>query len=243
MSSGGLRIRETEAWERMDDPDCGLQALRTTYAQFRVVNRLVAGWRRVYLDRIRPLMSPAAPTTVLDVGFGGGDVARCLARWARRDGLPIKITGIDPDPRAVEFVSSLRADPDVTFRQATSAQLVGERAHFDAVVSNHVLHHLDGAELAELLADSRQLARRLVVHNDIARSRVAYTAYDVVSRPFGRRSFVRDDGMLSIRRSYRRGELSAAAGPEWQVVPQRLARLLLLWQDCRAGPGHGSGPT
>jgi hypothetical protein len=95
-------------------------------------------------------------------------------------------------------------------------------------MSNHLLHHLDAGELAALLADSLALSRGLVLHNDLARGRAGYGLYAVATLPFARRSFVHQDGLLSIRRSYRRSELQAAAGPDWLVTPMFPQRLLLI---------------
>ena len=223
-----LSDRDPDLRELMDDPDCDLSQLRRTYEQFRVVNRALARWRWVYVRLIRPLLQPDRTVTLLDIGCGGGDVAHALARWAAHDNLRLSITAVDPDERAYAFATAQRVTSGVRFRRASSADLVAEGATYDIVVSNHLLHHLDQATLAGLLADSQRLARRLVVHNDIARSRLAYLAYALVSRPFGRRSFVHVDGLLSIRRSYRRDELAAAAGAPWQVQTAFPARLLLV---------------
>jgi len=223
-----LARRDTAVRELMDDPDCDPAALQRTYEQFQVLNRLLARWRLIYRRWIRPLLLPDRLTTLLDVGCGGGDVASSLARWAARDRLAMSITAIDPDERAYAFATRRPQMSGVTFRRAASKDLVAEAASYDIVISNHLLHHLDQAGLVGLLADSERLATRLVVHNDLARSRPAYLAYAAVSRPFGRRSFVHVDGLLSIRRSYRRAELAAVAGRSWRVAPAFPARLLLM---------------
>lgn len=221
-SSHGLERRDVAAVELMDDPACDAEGLRRTYRAFVVVNSLVAGWRTVYVRRLRPLLSREATTTLLDVGSGGGDVARALARWAARDGLLLEIAAIDPDPRAIEYAESLPPVAGVTFRRELSSDLVREGAAFDIVVSNHLLHHLDHKELSGLLHDSAVLARRLVVHNDIARGRLAYVGYWIGTLPLHRlgrphAAFVRDDGLLSIRRSYRPAELAAVLPDDWRV--------------------------
>lgn len=235
-----LADRELEAEEIMDDPACDAEGLRRTYRQFVVVNRLVSGWRGVYVRRIRPLLSSARTTTLLDIGSGGGDVPRALAGWAARDGLRLEITAIDPDDRATAYARSLPPVPHVTFRQCFSSDLVREGARFDVVTSNHVLHHLDPDALAGLLADSTSLARRLVVHDDIARSPLAALGYWVGTLPLHRRgrpdaSFVRDDGLLSIRRSYTPDELAAVLPAGWtvQTAPFRV----LAVHDVLAHPG------
>jgi 2-polyprenyl-3-methyl-5-hydroxy-6-metoxy-1,4-benzoquinol methylase len=223
-----LDVRDREARERMDDPACDEAALRRTYAAFRVVNAVVAGWRTTYATLLRPLLRDGSATTLLDVGSGGGDLARALAGWAARDGHGLQVTGIDPDPRAHAWAASRPARPGVTFRRATTADLVAEGARFDLVVSNHVLHHLDDRELAVVLDDTRRLAARRVVHSDIRRSRTAYLLFSVGTLPFFPGSFIRADGLVSIRRSYTVDELGATAPPGWEARPQAPWRTLLV---------------
>ncbi|MFW7414871.1 class I SAM-dependent methyltransferase [Demequina sp. SO4-18] len=210
----------------MDAPDCDPHRLERTYRQFTTVNRLVSGWRRLYRERIRPRLSPDVPTTMLDIGFGGGDIPRSLARWAARDGLALALTAIDPDERAILHVRGLPAS-DVRFEQATSADLVARGDRFDIVISNHLLHHLDERELDSLLADSLALSRHLVIHNDLSRRHLGYRLYAAATAPLARGSFVHQDGLLSIRRSYRPAELRAQVPPGWQVAPAFPQRLLL----------------
>ena len=234
-----LAARDTAVVELMDDPACDLRLLERTYAQFAVVNRLVSGWRRLYVRTLRPLLArpgrtgPAARPTLLDVGFGAGDIPLRLAAWARRDGLDLAVTAVDPDPRALAYVRR-QGTGTVEFRRASSADLVAEGRRFDVVVSNHVLHHLDAGALQDLLADSEQLAAGLALHNDLSRSALAYGAYGVATAPLARTSFLRTDGMLSIRRSHRPAEL-AGVRPGWTAEPLGPFRLVL-----RHEPGERS---
>lgn len=235
--SPDLRHRDTEVAELMDDLACDEAALRRTYGYFRTVNRLLSGWRATYRDRLRPLLAPDRTTTLLDVGSGGGDLPRALHRWAAADGLRLRVDAVDPDPRASAFVADQPPTPGVRFRQADSAALVAAGERYDVVTSNHLLHHLDGAALRGLLADCERLARRLVLHSDLRRSRVAYRAWAAVAWPTARDSFLFTDGLLSIRRSYRPAELAAVVPAGWQVERQRPFRLLLSRDTPAAGRG------
>lgn len=228
MSS--LRVRETRRQERMDDPGCDQVMLERTYQQFDTVNRVVSGWRRLYVSALRPVLATRPRPTLLDVGCGGGDIPRRLAAWAARDGLRLEVTAVDPDPRAIAFAR--RHPGPVDYQQVSSTELADAGRRFDVVVSNHLLHHLDPASLASLLDDSERLARRLALHNDLRRSRAAHTAYGVVTRPFARSSFLHEDGLLSIRRSYRPAEL-AGVRPGWTVQRHGVSRLMLCWEPAR----------
>ncbi len=224
-----LARRAPQARERMDAPDCDPATLRRTYRQFRVINAVVAGWRAVYLRELRPLLSADRPSTLLDIGSGGGDLPLNLARWAARDGLKLHITAVDPDARAIQYARSLPQRPDVKFVQATSDDVLARGQIFDFVTSNHLLHHLSADELGALLRDCEVLGRVKVVHGDIERSPVAYAAFGLGTWPFFRGSFIREDGLTSIRRSYTAAELGAAVPPNWTVKRQFPYRNLLIY--------------
>lgn len=222
-----LAHRDLSAIEEMDKPDCDPSTLQRTYAQFGLVNRTVAGWYRTWAQYIRPVLSTSRSNTLLDIGSGGGDVPRAFARWAARDGFALEITGIDPDERAQAFASSQPTTPGLTFRQAFSSELVEEGAQFDVVTSNHVLHHLSTEELLGLLSDSERLSTRLALHSDIERTRIGFALFSVATLPL-RNSYIREDGLTSIRRSYVAKELRAVVPGNWRVERQVPFRNLLV---------------
>ncbi|MDJ0348107.1 class I SAM-dependent methyltransferase [Cryobacterium sp. PH29-G1] len=229
MALPSLRVRAHDAVEIMDSPLCDPAMLTRTYRDFRVVNAVVSGWSGIYRTRIRPALSTTTESTLLDVGSGGGDVSRAIAGWARRDGLRLRVTGIDPDARAHAFATSQPTIAGLSFRRALSSDLVAEGARFDFVISNHVLHHLSAAERHGLLEDSEELVRGRVLHADLERSTYAYLGFAVATWPFFRHSYIRPDGLTSIRRSYTAHELWAAVPAGWVVSRGWPSRLVLSW--------------
>ena len=224
-----LKYRDRDATERMDDPDCDLEMLYRTYVQFKVVNRIVAGWHHTYRRYVRPLLHQDKSNTLLDIGAGAADVTRAIAHWARRDGLALHITAADPDIRAYSWAMHHIHGHGMQYVQALSSELVAKGETYDVVVSNHLLHHLNDEALHGLLDDSRQLATRRAIHSDIRRSRVAYTLFAMGTWPFFPGSFICQDGLTSIRRSYTADELRAVATQDWRVIPQQPWRNLLIY--------------
>jgi 2-polyprenyl-3-methyl-5-hydroxy-6-metoxy-1,4-benzoquinol methylase len=233
MALPSLRVRAHRAVEIMDSPLCDPAMLTRTYQDFRVVNAVVSGWWKIYRRSIRPALSTTTEMTLLDVGSGGGDVSRALARWAVRDGLRLKVTGIDPDARAHVFATSQPKIVGLSFQRALSSDLVADGERFDFVVSNHVLHHLSVDELKGLLLDSEALARRRVLHADLERSNFAYLGFAAATSPFFRHSYIRPDGLTSIQRSYTAEELRAVVPAEWTVSRGLPSRLELRWEAPR----------
>ena len=230
----GLAHRDTALTELMDDPHCDPRALAATYRRFDLVNRLVSAWGHVYRTRVRPeLRALGRPARVLDLGCGGGDVVARLASLAARDGLEVEWVGADPDARALEAARE-RERPGVRFVALGSHDLLAAGERFDIVLSNHVLHHLDADALPRFAEDSLTLSRGTVLHADIARGHLAYALYAVGITPLSAGTFLRVDGLRSIRRSYRAPELAAALGAPWRVETPGPFRVLAMAKG-RAG--------
>src|SRR5690606_23700805 len=219
----------------MDDPHCDPVLLRNTYGQFARVNALVTGWRRTFDQLIAPRLRSG--DTILDVGCGAGDLARLLAIWSREAGVRVRVTAIDPDPRAIRYATSSQAAsvfatsesaPSVDFRQATAERLAAEGERFDVVVSNHLLHHLLDAELLQFLETTASLSKSVVVHSDMRRHPVAYGAFSL-TKPLFPRSFIVEDGLTSIRRAFTPDELRQLVPHGWEVLtPFPFRNLLVL---------------
>lgn len=222
-----LSQRDTDSRELMDNPDCDLDELENTYRQFGPVNSLISKWHRIYKHEIRPHLNSNVPATLLDIGFGGGDIPIKLARWAFEDGVKLQVTAIDPDPRAINFVEELERPHNVEFIQGNIFDLDPAKHQHDFVISNHLLHHLGKQEFPEMLLQAKQMSTQSVIFNDIHRSDWAYLFFNILSRPVFRSSFITHDGLTSIKRSYTKTELVNKVPDNWIVETLFPFRLLL----------------
>jgi 2-polyprenyl-3-methyl-5-hydroxy-6-metoxy-1,4-benzoquinol methylase len=223
-----LGQRASDLRERMDEPDCDPLLLRNTYAQFALVNRVVTGWERLFRRYLAPRLVPGS--SVLDVGCGGGDLARRLAAWSERRGVPLLVTAIDPDPRALAFAreqASAGSGTAIEYLRGDAEQLAATGRRFDCVISNHLLHHLPAEELPRFLEVSGELSRSLVLHNDLRRHGAAWLAFSL-TRPLFRRSYIVEDGLRSIRRAFTPAELRALVPDGWRVTSAAPFRTLAI---------------
>lgn len=223
-----LSQRDTTAREQMENPDCDLEELENTYRQFEHVNILIGRWRYLYQKYLRPYLHVRERRSLLDIGYGGGDIPRRLKRWAERDGVHLDITAIDPDPRAYRYVQQQTASSVIDYRVATLSDLDPEKTSFDFIISNHLLHHLKREELTTILHQSRRLCRHTILFNDLLRSDSAYALFNILSRPVFRSSMITEDGLTSIKRSYTAGELQEIVPTDWEVRSLFPFRLLLI---------------
>lgn len=225
-----LSERKPGLVENMDRPDCDLTRLRNTYAQFHRINALLSKWKNIYRRHVRPVLRSDGINSILDIGFGGGDIPLQISRWIREDGLNAEITAIDTDRRSYDFVSGLNAPENIQFLHCSSSDMLKKGAKFDVVLSNHLLHHLEGEELLPLLRECEQLSTQKVIFNDIERSDLGYAAFSVFSRLLFRNSFITEDGLISIRKSYTATELRESVPSDWKVHRSFPYRLILTYE-------------
>lgn len=222
-----LKYRAGDLVEIMDDPEADLEFLHNTYRGFERLNPLLSNWKKNFKRHILPYVQERGRATILDVGTGGGDIPRYLKRLAHQYNVDVQITGIDPDPRAIEFAQSQTQDNVITYRNLALADIVRAGESYDFVISNHVLHHLTEDELNKMLAAASNVAHHQVLFEDIERSGLAYRLFAVFSLTFNRRSFLRTDGLTSIRKSFTREELQRLLGETWTVDSLFLFRVLV----------------
>ena len=231
--------------ELMDDPalDEGLhrQALRG----LERVNR-ISGIARLIWRSVRPLCAeiPDRPVRVLDVGCGGGDISVGVWRQAQRAGRPIQVGGCDISPKALRM-STERAERAGAGADARyfSVDILNDDLpdDWDVMYCSLFLHHFDEQQGIRLLANMGRSARRMVLVNDLVRSRLGYTlcwcGVRLLTRPI-----VHVDGPLSVRAGFRPEEvlaMSATAGmPGAKITRHWPQRLLLTWRRPLSGDGR-----
>ncbi|MDJ0903220.1 MAG: methyltransferase domain-containing protein [Xenococcus sp. MO_188.B8] len=227
-----LNKRAAQLEEIMDAPDCNKIFLHNTYVNFKTVNQLFSRWESLYQLYIKPLLKKENRTfTLLDVGCGGGDIPIALAQWVKKDDLSLEITAIDTDGRAIDFAKKLHSPQNISFKHASTQDLITQNKSFDIVISNNLIHHLSNSELREILPEAEQLAKKLVIFNDMERSDLAYFVFNVLGMIIKKvfpDSFIWVDGRRSIQRSYTQSELIEIAPANWQVKPLFPFRLLLI---------------
>jgi ubiquinone/menaquinone biosynthesis C-methylase UbiE len=187
----------------------------------------------------RPLATLARqtgqPLRVLDLATGGGDVPVRLWQHARRAGLPLHLDGCDVSPEAVAFARQRAAAAGAELRFLVWDALAGPLpSGYDVLMCSLFLHHLDEPHAIDLLHRMGQAAGRLVLVNDLVRSRAGLILAYLGTRLLSRSVVVHTDGVCSVQGAFTIPEvceLAARAGLHGAtVVPRWPCRLLLTWR-------------
>ncbi|TVS83931.1 methyltransferase domain-containing protein [Mycobacterium helveticum] len=222
-----LAVRST-APEVLEDESVALADYRRCLADLAVVNRMTLTHRPAlrWLARATRTLPAGAEISVLDVGYGDGDLLRAIARWADRRGLKARLSGIDLNPR------SAAAAHDATPPELAIDYRIGDVfAHTpdeppQFIVSSQFTHHLSDREVVEFLMWLQANSVRGWHIADLHRSSLAYHFFTVLARVMRWHPIVRSDGRISIARSFRRAD--------WQkYLDQAGVRAEISWYACR----------
>lgn len=172
------------------------------------VNRITLTHRATlnWLARAVSTLPPSANVSILDVACGHGDLLRAIRQWADRRGLAVTLEGIDINPRSAAVAAAATApEMAITYRTGDVFDYNPQRLPL-FIVSSQFAHHLGDADVVRFLRWLDQHAARGWFIADLHRHAIAYYGFPLLARAAGWHRIVREDGRISIARSFRRGE-------------------------------------
>jgi len=190
----------------MDDPGLAPETYDRVLKDLATVNAVTLAARPTlnFLSRGTKGMTALR---LLDVGFGHGDMLRRIAKWAKRRRLAADLIGVDLNTRSA--AAARAATPiewPIEYRTGDYRDVAGP---LDFVVSSLVAHHMSDEQLDEFLRFMEARAARGWIVNDLHRLAFPYMGFPLLARLLGAHRIVREDGKVSIGRSFRPAEWEA----------------------------------
>jgi len=146
--------------------------------------------------------------SVLDVGAGSGELLRVAARWSRETNREAHLVGLELNERSARAIAEESAEfPEIASIRADAFRLPFTDSEFDYVICSLFTHHFRDEQVMELLREMCRAARRRIFVIDLHRDPIAYYFYTTLGRLFLHNRLIREDGALSILRSFKPGEL------------------------------------
>ena len=146
--------------------------------------------------------------SVLDVGAGSGELLRFVAEWARKNGRKAQLTGVELNARSVKAIAERASTfPEITAIRGDAFRLPFVDGQFEYALCSLFTHHFKNAEVVGILRELRRVSTRGIFVIDLHRHPVAYFFYTTIGRLFLHNRLIREDGALSILRSFTPNEL------------------------------------
>lgn len=215
--------RSTET-EWLDDPAFVGPALYRNLRELETINRFLGGHASLVrcVRRALPWLNKR-PLHVVDVGCGSGDGLRALSRWGRREGIALRLVGLDANPEVLDFARSQSTGyDDITYLHGDAFGDFFPAINSDLVVASLFCHHFGSHVLQEWLSKVLQTTRALAI-SDLHRHSLAHIGFRALSRLARASPMTKNDGAVSIRRGFTRPEL------EGMIAPLRVKHASINW--------------
>jgi ubiquinone/menaquinone biosynthesis C-methylase UbiE len=199
--------------EHLDIGDYTAEEYEGCMVELRRVNTWLGDTRALRHTLLRDIEQAGLKSfSVLDVGAGSGELLRVAADWARSKNLRGRFVGIELNARSASSMAE-ESDrfPEISAVRSDGLRLPFEDRTFDYAICSLFTHHFQDDAVVALLRELARAARRSIFVIDLHRHPVAYYFYTTIGHLFLHNRLIREDGALSILRSFTPHELSRLA--------------------------------
>ncbi|MGI8898951.1 MAG: methyltransferase domain-containing protein [Pyrinomonadaceae bacterium] len=228
------RFRErSNDLEHLDIGDYTPEEYEGCIVELQRVNRWLGDARALRLSLLADIeQADLRPFSVLDVAAGSGELLRVAAAWTRRNKLKGSFTALELNARSAQAILEESSGfAEILSIRGDALRLPFADGSFDYSICSLFTHHLDDREVVLSLQELNRVARRRIFIIDLHRHPIAYYFYRTVGRLFLHNRLLREDGALSILRSFKPQELlnlASQAGLDDVRIERRFPYRLVL---------------
>lgn len=224
--------------ERIDTGDYTPEEYDKFLSEIRLVNRFAGDNRALKRTLLREIRQKNLEEfSVLDVGAGSGELLRVVANFARKSGRKARLCGLELNARSARSILEESMDfAEIESIRGDAFKLPFDDKAFDYAICSLFTHHFTDENIVRILPEMSRVARRKIFVIDLERHRAAHALYQIFCAAFRISPLVREDGSLSILRSFTPDELKSLgkkAGLKNVSVERHFPYRLVLCGDCQ----------
>ena len=209
--------------ELLDEEGIPFDDIRKNMQELESINTWLGG-HAITLAGIRTLLGDRKELHICEIGCGGGDNLKAIARWCGSKNIRLRLTGIDIKETCIEYAGqNLRGYGAELIASDYREAVLTSRP--DIIFSSLFCHHFTDEQVAQILRWKEANAGLGYFINDLHRHPLAYHSIRVITGLFSSSYLVRHDAPVSVTRGFRRKDweniihlagLSASASIEWR---------------------------
>jgi len=190
--------------EHLDKGDYTPEEYEGCIIELQRVNRWLGDTRAMRNSLLRDIAAAQLQSvSVLDVGAGSGELLRVIAEWAMETKRAARLVGLELNERSArEIVAGSEQYSQISSVRGDAFRVPFRDRQFDYVICSLFTHHFRDPQVVNLLQEMARVARRKIFVIDLHRNVVAYTFFTTIAKLFLHNRLIREDGALSILRSF-----------------------------------------
>lgn len=195
--------------ERIDTGDYTSEEYETFLREIAFINRVIGDNRALKRTLLKEIERENLKTfSVLDVGAGSGELLRTIAEFARKQKRKPHLTGLELNAvSAAAILRDSKSYGEISAVRANALDLPFADNSFDYAICSLFTHHFTDENVVRILSEMNRISRRKIFVIDLHRHRAAYNLYKAFCAAFRISPLVREDGSLSVLRSFKVEEL------------------------------------
>jgi SAM-dependent methyltransferase len=192
--------------ELLDEPDIEKGLLFQNLKELDIINKYLGG-HAISLKGLKEVMTDKSKTyKVIDIGCGGGDSLKAIAKWAGSSGYKVRLAGVDLKPDCIEYTKNTCAGfPGIDLYCDDFRNVFSIISDIDIVHASLFCHHFTDAEISGFITFCNKNKAVFVV-NDLERNPVAYYAIKLITSLFSKSPLVKNDAAVSVSRGFKKRE-------------------------------------
>ena len=195
--------------ERIDTGDYTEREYEQFLREIRFINRVLGDNRALKKTLLKEIeRENLREFSVLDVGAGSGELLRAVGGFARRQNRKARLYGLELNARSANAIlEESKNFAEIRAVRGDALRLPFADDSFDYAICSLFTHHFTDENVVRILEEMSRVVRRRIYVIDLHRHAAAHFFYKIFCAAFRISPLVREDGSLSILRSFVPDEL------------------------------------
>lgn len=190
--------------ELLDADDIPTADLYQNLRELDFINTWLGGYA-ISINILKKILKKNEPKVLVDIGCGGGDTLKYIARWNKQKGYDLQLFGVDLKPDCTAYALENKPDNSLTFITDDYRNVHLHLNKIDILHACLFCHHLSETQIIELIKYAKKHSITLII-NDLERNAIAYYAIKTLTQLFSKSYLVKNDAPLSVLRGFKKTE-------------------------------------
>ncbi len=192
--------------ELLDESKIPRELLYQNLKELETINKYLGG-HSVSLNGLNAIdINKLEVTNIIDIGCGGGDSLKAMAKWARTHGHNIKFTGVDLKQDCISYAqNNCKRYTEINFSCTDFNMAFTKISNINVVHASLFFHHFSESEIIDFIKLCNTNNALLII-NDLERNFLAYYSIKLLTKLFSNSTLVKNDAPLSVLRGFKKAE-------------------------------------
>ena len=200
--------RRSNIKELLDEDGIPFADIRKNMEELEQINTWLGG-HAITISGFKYLLKDRNKIHICEVGCGGGDNLKAIAKWCGKHKIDVTLTGIDIKDTCIEYAGiNLKGyESNLIVSDYRNAILIDQP---DIIFSSLFCHHFSDEQIVDIMHWKNENSKIGFFINDLHRNALAYHSIKLITKVFSSSYLVQHDAPISVTRGF--------SGADWEKI-------------------------